>query len=260
MWQSWNVMIKNGVKINTNWCIPFKCHLFSKLIIVSRWTAAYCSHATHPPTKLKEGRKQLKGRKTPCYTLPLYYLFRVQTKEELRHSIHIRQNSTFSCAAHHWGAQSSGKSIRRDNTATCSSLLSFQVEVPNVTRRHLHQIANHQGFPPARQAAASSGIWSTPSPMTKGPDLTIEQDANKTTHLLPAAEPPARKVTLRPCGVSSVQWHSWHTAESSPTICPEDYYNEAKGCCPCFLHVSAAYRRLMTWVVKLLSIHNPTES
>lgn len=119
---------------------------------------------------------------------------------EVKHSIHIRQNSTFSCAACHWGAQSSSSgqiqwnnSIHRDNTATCSLLLSFPVEAPNVTRRCLWQIANRQGFSPAWQATTCSGLLGHTSLTTEGPSLTIEWDADETTHLLPAAEPLARK-------------------------------------------------------------------
>lgn len=233
-------------------------------------TAAVLLILDQRPTKLKEGRKGTAWwRKTTMLYTATVLSIQGSNKRgtEIRHSIHIRQNSTFSCAARHWGAQSSGSgqiqgnsSICRENTATCSLLLSFQVEALNVTRRRLRQIANHQGFPPGWQATTCSGLLEHTSLMTEGPDLTIEWDANETMCLLQVAKPPATKVTLCPSSVLSVRWHQWHTVETSPTICAEDYYNEAKGHSPCFLHVSNARRRLMIWVVKLLSTHNPTES
>lgn len=74
---------------------------------------------------------------------------------EVRYSIHIRQNSAFSCSACHWRQSSSsgqinGNNIHRDNTATCS-LLRFPAGAPNVTSRCQQPFASQQGSPPTWQ-------------------------------------------------------------------------------------------------------------
>lgn len=84
--------------------IVFQIHYIKQMDHCISWNKGFPSLFKYPEIHRKEGQEQPSGGTPTWYTLPLYYTFRVQTKEELRQdSIHISQNSAFSCAACHWG-------------------------------------------------------------------------------------------------------------------------------------------------------------